>query len=107
MFKDRAFQLVRLEFPVEDKPACFFVAGLPESHEGVVAQSVERLTNHVETYLDFIRYLINPFEGLDTLVKRTLYPSRSAPIRFAVRDLQRRELWRLHRRVDDTEQLNL
>jgi len=29
---DEAFQLVWLESPVEDKPACFFVAGLPESH---------------------------------------------------------------------------
>ena len=31
-------------------------------------------------------------EGLDELVKRGLYPSRSAAIRFAVKDLLRKEL---------------
>ena len=66
---DKAPQLVRLESPVEDKPACFFVAGLPESHEGVIIETVERLTNHFELYLGFIRYLniynlVNPFKDL-------------------------------------------
>ncbi|RLF22647.1 MAG: CopG family transcriptional regulator [Thermoprotei archaeon] len=32
--------------------------------------------------------------GLDELVDRGLYPSRSEAIRIAVRDLLRRELWR-------------
>jgi len=67
---DEAFQLVGLESPVEDKPARFLVAGLSETNEGVVIESVERLTNHVEAYLGFIRYLkicnlMNPFEGLN------------------------------------------
>jgi len=67
---DEAFQLVGLESPVKDKPACFLVAGLPESNEGVVVESVERLANHVEAYLGFIRYLnicnlVNSLEGLN------------------------------------------
>jgi len=33
-------------------------------------------------------------EGIDELVKTGFYPSRSAVIRAAVRDLLRRELWR-------------
>jgi Arc/MetJ-type ribon-helix-helix transcriptional regulator len=32
-------------------------------------------------------------EGLDELVNSTMYPSRSAAIRTAVRDLLKRELW--------------
>jgi len=32
-------------------------------------------------------------EGLDELVRQNMYPSRSAAIRAAVRDLLRRELW--------------
>lgn len=32
-------------------------------------------------------------EGMDELVRRGLYPSRSAILRAAVRDLLRRELW--------------
>ncbi|KYH39639.1 MAG: hypothetical protein AYL31_009080 [Candidatus Bathyarchaeota archaeon B26-1] len=32
-------------------------------------------------------------EGLDELVRMNLYPSRSAAIRAAVRDLLKRELW--------------
>ncbi|MEM1531177.1 MAG: ribbon-helix-helix domain-containing protein [Candidatus Bathyarchaeia archaeon] len=32
-------------------------------------------------------------EGLDELVRRNMYPSRSAAIRSAVRDLLKRELW--------------
>ena len=67
---DKAFQLVWLESPVEDKPACSFVAGPPESHDGVVIETVERLTNHFELYLGFIRYLniynlVNTFEDLN------------------------------------------
>jgi hypothetical protein len=59
-----------LESPVEDKPTCFFVAGPPESHDGVVAESVECLANQVEAYSGFIRYLIicnlvNLFEGFN------------------------------------------
>jgi len=33
-------------------------------------------------------------DGLDELVKSGLYPSRSAAIRTAVRDMLKRELWR-------------
>ncbi|MEM2905990.1 MAG: ribbon-helix-helix domain-containing protein [Candidatus Bathyarchaeia archaeon] len=33
-------------------------------------------------------------EGIDELVRSGMYPSRSAAIRAAVRDLLRRELWR-------------
>jgi len=32
-------------------------------------------------------------EGLDELVRQNMYPSRSATIRAAVRDLLKRELW--------------
>jgi len=39
-----------------------------------------------EAYLDYL-------EGLDELVRQNMYPSRSAAIRAAVRDLLRRELW--------------
>jgi len=67
---DESSKLVGLESPVIDKPACFFVAGPPERHEGVVVEPVECLTNQVEAHLGFIRYLIicdlvNPFEGLN------------------------------------------
>ncbi len=31
--------------------------------------------------------------GLDELVRRNMYPSRSAAIRSAVRDLLKKELW--------------
>ncbi len=33
-------------------------------------------------------------QGIDELVRSGMYPSRSAAIRAAVRDLLRRELWR-------------
>jgi len=33
-------------------------------------------------------------DGLEELVKSAMYPSRSAAIRTAVRDLLKRELWR-------------
>ncbi len=33
-------------------------------------------------------------DGLDDLVQSGLYPSRSAAIRTAVRDMLKRELWR-------------
>ena len=32
-------------------------------------------------------------EGLDELVRASMYPSRSAAIRASVRDLLKRELW--------------
>jgi Arc/MetJ-type ribon-helix-helix transcriptional regulator len=35
--------------------------------------------------------------GLDELVNSGLYPSRSAAIRAAVRDMLKRELWRTDR----------
>jgi len=33
-------------------------------------------------------------EGMDELVKRGVYPSRSAVMRTAVRDLLKKELWK-------------
>jgi len=42
-------------------------------------------------------------EGIDTLVKRDLYPSRSGAIRLAVQDLLRRELWRMEGEVAKKE----
>ncbi|UCG44558.1 MAG: ribbon-helix-helix protein, CopG family [Candidatus Bathyarchaeota archaeon] len=33
-------------------------------------------------------------EGLDELVRAAMYPSRSAAIRAAVRDMLNKELWR-------------
>jgi len=67
---DEAFQLVGLESPVEDKPTCFFIAGLSESNEGMVVESVKRLTNHFELHLGFVRYLnicdlVNPCKDLN------------------------------------------
>jgi len=37
-------------------------------------------------------------EGLDELVRANMYPSRSAAIRSAVRDLLKKELWERRRR---------
>ncbi len=34
-------------------------------------------------------------EGLDELVKQRYYPSRSEAIRIAVRDLLKKDLWRI------------
>ena len=34
-------------------------------------------------------------KGLDELVKNGMYPSRSAAIRTAVRDMLKKELWRM------------
>ena len=36
-------------------------------------------------------------EGLDELIGKGIYSSRSAAIRFAVRDLLKRELWQQER----------
>jgi Arc/MetJ-type ribon-helix-helix transcriptional regulator len=43
-------------------------------------------------------------EGLDELVRSAMYPSRSAAIRAAVRDLLKRELWT---RREEWEDLSL
>ena len=34
-------------------------------------------------------------KGLDDLVRQGMYPSRSSAIRAAVRDMLKRELWRI------------
>lgn len=34
-------------------------------------------------------------EGLDELVKKGMYPSRSSAVRTAVRDMLKKELWRM------------
>jgi len=70
LVKDEAFQLVGLESPVVNKPACFLVARLSKTHKGVVVKSVERLANRVKTYFGLIRNLdvrdlVNPFKDLD------------------------------------------
>jgi len=57
LVKDEAFQLVGLESSVINKPACFFVAGPPESHKGVVVKSIKCLANSVKTYFCLIRNL--------------------------------------------------
>jgi len=67
---DEPSKLVRLKSPVEDEPTCFFVAELPNSHEGVIVESIECLTNQVEAYLCLIRDivvcdLVNSFEDID------------------------------------------
>jgi len=57
LVKDEAFQLVGLESPVENKPACFFIASPSETHKGVVVESVERLANSVKTNFSLIHNL--------------------------------------------------
>ncbi|RLF16331.1 MAG: transcriptional regulator [Thermoprotei archaeon] len=39
-------------------------------------------------------------KGLDQLVEAKLYPNRSEAIRVAVRDLLRKELWEMPRRLE-------
>ena len=70
LVKDEAFQLVGLESPVKNKPACFLVTKPLETHEGVVVKSVERLANSVKTYFCLIhnldvRDLVNLFKNLN------------------------------------------
>jgi len=72
LVKDEAFQLVGLESPVENKPACFFVARPPKRHKGVIVKSVERLANRVKTYFGLIRDL--KARGLVNLFKNLNYP---------------------------------
>ena len=69
LVKDEAFQLVGLESPVENKPACFFIAIPSKTHKGVVVESVERLANRVKTNFGLIRDLdvrglVNTFKDL-------------------------------------------
>jgi Arc/MetJ-type ribon-helix-helix transcriptional regulator len=51
--------------------------------------SVEETSMKLVTVLLPEAYL----EGLDELVRASMYPSRSSAIRAAVRDLLKRELW--------------
>ncbi len=67
LVEDEAFQLVGLEPPMENKPACFFVTGSPKPHERVVVKSVKGLANGVKAYFGLIRDLdvrdlVNTFE---------------------------------------------
>jgi Arc/MetJ-type ribon-helix-helix transcriptional regulator len=43
-------------------------------------------------------------EAMDELVKRGLYPSRSAVLRTAVRDLLKKELWSIIERIEEAKQ---
>jgi len=43
-------------------------------------------------------------EAMDELVRRGLYPSRSAVLRTAVRDLLREELWSIMKRFEEAKQ---
>ena len=43
-------------------------------------------------------------EAMDELVRRGLYPSRSAVLRIAVRDLLREELWSIMKRFEEAKQ---
>jgi Arc/MetJ-type ribon-helix-helix transcriptional regulator len=43
-------------------------------------------------------------EAMDELVKRELYPSRSAVLRTAVRDLLKKELWSIIERIEEAKQ---
>ncbi len=43
-------------------------------------------------------------EAMDELVKKGLYPSRSAVLRTAVRDLLKRELWSITEKFKETKQ---
>ena len=68
--EDKAFQLIGLEPPVENKPACFFVTRPSKTHKGVIVKSVERLANSVKTNFSLIRNLdvydlVNPLEDLN------------------------------------------
>jgi len=43
-------------------------------------------------------------EAMDELVRRGLYPSRSAVLRTAVRDLLREKLWSIMKRSEEAKQ---
>jgi len=43
-------------------------------------------------------------EAMDELVRRGLYPSRSAVLRTAVRDLLKEELWSIMKRFEEAKQ---
>jgi len=45
-------------------------------------------------------------EAMDELVKRGLYPSRSAVLRTAVRDLLKKELWSIVEKIEEAKQAN-
>ena len=69
LVKDETFQLVGLEPPLENKPACFLIAIPSKTHKGVVVESVERLANSVKTNFSLIRDLdvrglVNTFKDL-------------------------------------------
>jgi antitoxin ParD1/3/4 len=48
-----------------------------------------------EDYMKLVTLMLPQayLEGLDELVRANMYPSRSAAIRSAVRDLLKKELW--------------
>ena len=61
----------------------------PASSDSNADKRLRLITVHMpEHYID----------GLDALVERGLYPTRSEAIRTAVRDLLKKELWRRKRR---------
>ena len=48
--------------------------------------------------------LVALIEAMDELVRRGLYPSRSAVLRTAVRDLLKEELWSIMKRFEEAKQ---
>ena len=48
--------------------------------------------------------LVALIEAMDELVRRGLYPSRSAVLRTAVRDLLKEELWSIMKRSKEAKQ---
>ena len=48
--------------------------------------------------------LVALIEAMDELVRRGLYPSRSAVLRTAVRDLLREKLWSIMKRSEEAKQ---
>jgi len=48
--------------------------------------------------------LVALIEAMDELVRRGLYPSRSAVLRIAVRDLLKEELWSIMKRSKEAKQ---
>jgi hypothetical protein len=66
------------------------ICSLPENRQNLITG-----TGIISTGLKLISVKLPEalIEGMDELVRRGLYPSRSAILRAAVRDLLKRELW--------------
>lgn len=58
-------------------------------------RNLSRISNRRKRWMKSVACLMPDFylEGLHELVRADIYPSRSAAIRSAIRDLLKRELW--------------